>query len=62
MIDYIHRTATMTIECDTCGEEIELQGDWKYCIAEAKTAGWIIAKHTDGEFYHFCSKECRGKL
>ncbi|MCK5613776.1 hypothetical protein KAR91_68560 [Candidatus Pacearchaeota archaeon] len=60
-IDYINRTATMTIECDICGEIAEFDGDYKYCITEAKRNGWIVKKHL-GDWYHFCSIECRKKL
>ncbi len=60
-IDFINSAAHMTIECDICGEITEFDGDFKYCISEAKAAGWIVKKH-NGEWYHFCSSECRGKL
>ncbi len=60
--DYINSSAHMTMECDICTKEIEFNGDWKECIASAKREGWIIVKHTDGDWYHFCSKDCRGKL
>ncbi len=60
MIDYIHRTATMTMECDTCGDEIELSGDWGYCISEAKSQGWIVIKKKGG-FHHYCSENCKGE-
>jgi len=61
-IDYINPISLMTMECDICGEITEFNGDWKECIAQAKRDDWIIVKHTDGEWYHFCSTECRGKL
>ena len=60
MIDYIHRTSTMTLECDICGEEAEFNGDWKYCIIEAKENGWIIIKKK-GVFHHYCYENCKGE-
>jgi len=60
-IDFINRAAHMTIECDICGKIVELDGDYRFCIKEAKAAGWIIVKRPD-DYYHFCSKECRKKL
>lgn len=60
MIDFINRTATMTMECDTCGEIAEFDGDFKHCISEAKAEGWIVIKKRGG-FYHYCSENCKGE-
>lgn len=61
MLDYCHRNSTMTIECDSCGKKTEFNGDFKYCISEAKDQGWIVVKKL-GKWHHYCSKECKGKL
>ena len=58
--DFDNRSGVMEIECDTCGEIITLDGDFKHCIAEAKTAGWIVIKKRGG-FHHYCSENCKGE-
>ena len=61
MIDYDNKNSLMLITCDTCGEEIELTGDYKFCIQEAKDQNWIIIKKK-GEFHHYCSEDCKDGL
>jgi Fe2+ or Zn2+ uptake regulation protein len=58
MIDYDHKNNHMLLECDTCGEIAEFDGDYKYCISEAKRAGWKIVKKPSG-FHHYCSEGCK---
>ena len=57
MIDYINRSSLMTIECDTCGEIKEFDGDYRFCIESAKADGWIIMKKD--VFCHYCCADCK---
>lgn len=61
MIDHSRRNSTMTIECDSCKKTAEFNGDFKYCISEAKDGGWIVVKKGE-KWLHYCSKKCRRKL
>ena len=61
MIDFINRSSHMTIECDTCGEIAEFNGDFKYCVQEAKGNGWLVVKKK-GEWHHYCSTDCKEGL
>lgn len=58
MINHDHKNSVMEIECDTCGNDAEFQGDFKYCISEAKEAGWKIIKKPSG-FHHYCCESCK---
>jgi len=57
MIDYINSSSLMTIECDTCGEIAEFDGDYRFCIESAKADGWIIMKKD--VFCHYCCADCK---
>lgn len=58
MIDYDNKNSHMLITCDTCGEEFEEYGDYKYCVSEARLDGWKIVKKK-GQFHHYCSENCK---
>ncbi len=43
----------MEMECDSCGESVEFDGDWQECINQAKDLGWWIYK--EGQYWeHYC--------
>ena len=60
MINYDHKNNQMMLNCDgdECTTMQILDGDFKYCIKEAKAAGWKIVKKPD-RFHCYCSKECK---
>lgn len=60
MIDHSHKNSTMAIECDSCGKATEFNGDFKYCITEARGKGWIVVKKLE-KWLHYCSTKCKGK-
>lgn len=60
MIDHDNSQALMDMECDTCGEIAEFDGDFKHCIAEAQRAGWFVIKKKGG-WHHYCSENCKGE-
>ena len=58
MLEYSHKNNCMDLKCNTCGQEMSFDGDFKYCVSEAKQAGWNIIKKPDG-WHHYCCEECK---
>ena len=66
MIEYENTFGIVTISCDndSCRmsdfthDGFDGQCDLHGALEEAKEFGWITIKE-DGEWYHYCSKECR---
>ena len=58
MTEYDYNNNVLFITCNGCAERAEFDGDFKYCISEAKTQGWIVNKKR-GFDLHFCSSECK---
>lgn len=49
---------TFELECDHCSENLITSSDrFIEAISEAKDEGWLVI-HRDGDFYHFCCREC----
>lgn len=62
MIDYANYDHSMTMSCDgsDCIETIELRGDFRECINEAKENGWRVVHADNGsideEWEHYCPR------
>lgn len=56
MIEYNNDLEEMCIDCDNCGNYINLDGPWQDCIDQAKDEGWRIVKNGD-VWEHFCPDE-----
>ena len=65
MFDNDYTFGNTTVYCDgvDCKSEENIEGfdghplPFKDVATEIKKLGWIV-KYLDGEFYHFCCKEC----
>jgi hypothetical protein len=57
-IDYDNEAEDMIVECDECGEETTVAGEFIDCIKQLKRDGWRITKDDKGDWIHFCSNDC----
>ncbi len=60
MINYDNKNNQMSFNCDghQCTTMQIFDGDFKYCISEAKAAGWKFVKTYSGGL-HYCCEECK---
>ena len=61
-IEYDYNNSHLVIRCEGCAEIAEFDGDLKFCIAEAKAAGWKFDfNRSANRWLHYCSGECKGE-
>ena len=59
MRKYNKKEKTFTVECDACGEVLELEVvSLNDTLAEIRGDGWIVA-NIKNECYDFCCKNCK---
>lgn len=58
ILNYNEDFGYTTVECDCCGEELNIDGvQWDTIKDEKEFNGWLSRK-VDGEWYDFCCYEC----